>query len=69
MEQKTGSKKEKEYFEVVCCHFVYLTYVQSTSCEMPGGMKHTLESRLLGETSISSDMQITLPLWQNMKKN
>ena len=69
MEQKTGSKQRKENVKAVYCHPAYLTYVQSTSCEMPGGMKHTLESRLLGETSISSDMQITLPLWQNMKKN
>ena len=47
----------------------YLTYMQSTSCEMPGWMKHRLESRLLGEISITSDMQMTPPLWQKAKKN
>ena len=47
----------------------YLTYMQSTSCEMPGWMKHKLESRLLGEISITSDMQMTPPLWQKAKKN
>ena len=41
---------------------VYLTYMQSTSCEMPGWMKHKLESRLLGEISITSDMQMIPPL-------
>ena len=44
----------------------YLTYVQSTSCKMAGWMKHKLESRLLGEISITSDMQMTPPLWQNV---
>ena len=47
----------------------YLTYMQSTSCEMPGWMKHKLESRLPGETSITSDMQVTPPLWQKAKRN
>ena len=47
----------------------YLTYIQSTSCKMPGWMKHKLESRLLGEISITSDMQVTPPLWQEVKKN
>ena len=47
----------------------YLTYMQSTSREMPGWMKHKLESRLLGEISITSDLQMTLPLWQKAKKN
>ena len=47
----------------------YLTYMQSTSYEMPGWMNHTLESRLPGEISITSDMQITPPLWQKAKKN
>ena len=46
-----------------------LTYMQSTSCEMPGWMKHKLESRLPGETSITSDMQVTPPLWQKAKRN
>ena len=47
----------------------YLTYMQSTSCEMPGCMKHKRELRLLGEISINSDMQMTPPLWQNAEKN
>ena len=50
-------------------HIAYLTYMQSTSCEMPGWMKHKLESRLPGEISITSDMQMTPPLWQKAKKN
>ena len=67
MEQQTGSKSEKEYVNAVYCHPAYLTYMQSTSCEMPGWMKHKLESRLPGEISITSDMQITPPLWQKVK--
>ena len=59
MEQWTGSKLEKKYVKAVYCHPAYLTYMQSTSCEMPGWMKHKLKSRLLGETSIASDMQMT----------
>ena len=55
MEQQTGSKLGKEYVKAVCYHPDYLTYMQSTSCEMPGWMKHKLESRLPGETSITSD--------------
>ena len=62
MEQWTGSKLGKEYVKAVYCHLAYLTYTQSTSCEMPGWMKHKLESRLLGEVSITSDMQMTPPL-------
>ena len=69
LEQWTGSKLEKEYFKAVYCHLAYLTYMQSTSCEMPGWMKHKLESRLPGEISITSDMQMTLPLWQKVKRN
>ena len=57
MEQQTGSKQEKEYVKAVYCHPSYLTYKQSTSCKMPGWMKHKPESRLLGEISITSDMQ------------
>ena len=68
-EQWTGSKLGKEYVKAVYCHPAYLTYMQSTSCEMPGWMNHKLESRLLGEISITSDMQMTLPLWQKVKKN
>ena len=56
MEQQTGSKLEKEYDKAVYCHPAYLTYMQSTSCEMLGWMKHKLESRLLGEISVTSDM-------------
>ena len=69
MEQQTGSKVGKEYVKAVYCHHAYLTYMQSTSCEMPGRMKHKLESRLLGEISLTSDLQITPPLWQKVKKN
>ena len=49
MEQQTGSKLGKEYVKTVYCHPAYLSYMQSTSCEMPGWMKHKLESRLPGE--------------------
>ena len=61
-EQQTGCKQEKEYVKAVYCHPAYLTCMQSTSCELPGWMKHKLESRLLGEMSITSDMQIIPPL-------
>jgi len=57
MEQETGSKLEKEHVKVVYGHPVYLTYMQSTSCEMPGGINHKLESRLPGEISVTSDIQ------------
>ena len=67
MEQKTGSKLGKEYIKAVYCHPAYLTYMQSTSCEMPGWMKHKVESRLPGEISITSDMQMTPPLWPKVK--
>ena len=53
MEQQTGSKQEKEYVKAVYWHPAYLTYMQSTSCEMPGRIKHKLESRLPGEISIT----------------
>ena len=69
VEQQTGSKLGKEYVKAVYCHLAYLTYMQSTSCEMPGWMKHKLESRLPGEISITSGMQMTPPLWQKAKKN
>ena len=69
MEQQTGSKSGKEYVKVVYCHPAYLTYMQSTSCEKPGWMKQKLESRLPGEISITSDTQMTLPLWQKAKEN
>ena len=69
MGKQTGSKSGKEYFKAVCCHPAYLTSMQSTSYEILGWMKYKLESRLLGEISISSDMQMTSPLWQKVKKN
>ena len=69
MEQQTGFKLGKEYVKAVYCHPAYLTYMQSTSCEMPGWMEHKLESKLLGEISVTSDMQMTPPLWQKAKKN
>ena len=61
MEQQTGCKLGKEYIKAVYCHPGYLTYMQSTSCEMPDYMKHKLESRLLGEISVTTDMQVTPP--------
>ena len=67
MEQQTGSKLEKEYVKAVYCYTAYLTYVQNTTCEMLGWMKHKLESRLPGEISITSDTQMTPPLWQKAK--
>ena len=69
MEQQSGSKLEKEYVKAVRCHPAYLTYMQSTSREMLGWMKRKLESRVPGEISITSDMQMTPPLWQKVKKN
>ena len=66
-EQQTGSKLGKEYVKAVYCHPVYLTSMQSTSSEMPGWMKHKLESRLLGEIRITSDMQMTPPLQEKAK--
>ena len=69
IEQQTGSKLGKWYVKAMYCHSAYLTYMQSTSCEMSGWMKHKLESRLPGEISITSDMQMTPPLWQKAKKN
>ena len=60
-EKWTGSKLGKEYIKAVYYHLAYLTYMPSTSCEMPGWMKLKLESRLLGKISIASDMQMTPP--------
>ena len=59
MEQQTGSKLGKEYVKAVYCHPAYLTSMQNTSSEMPGWMEHKLESRLLGDTSVTSDTQMT----------
>ena len=64
MEQQTGSKLGKEYVKAVYCHPAYLTSMQNASCEMLGWMKQKLESRLPGEISITSDMQMTSLLWQ-----
>ena len=69
MEQRTSIKLGKEYVKAVYCHPAYLTYMQSTSCEMSGWMKHKVESRLPGEISITSDTEMTSPLWQKVKKN
>ena len=69
MEQQTGSKLGKEYMKALYCPSAYLTYMQSTSCKMPRSMKLKLESRLLGEISVTSDMQITAPLWQKVKRH
>ena len=59
MKQQTGSKLGKEYDKTVYCHLDYLTYMQRTSCKMPGWMNHKLESSLPEEISITSDMQMT----------
>ena len=77
IEQQTGIKLGKEYVKAVYCHTTYLTYIQNTSCDMPGWMKHKLKSRLQRknrkslqrETGISSDIQITPPLWWKVKRN
>ena len=61
MEQQTDSKSGKDYFKVIYCHPAYLTYVEYI-IETLGWMKHKLESRLPGEISIISDMQMTPPL-------
>ena len=67
MEQQTGCKLGKEYIKAEYCHLAYLTYMQSTSCEMPGWLKHKLESRLPGEISITSNIQMTPPVWKKAK--
>ena len=66
MEQQTGSKLGKEYVNAVHCHPAYLTYLLSTSCETPD-VWNKMESRLPGEISITSDMQMTPPLGQKVK--
>ena len=66
--QQTGSKSGKKYVKAVYCHPAYLTSMQSTSWETPGWMKHKLESRLPREISITSDMQMTPPLWQKVRR-
>ena len=67
VEQRTGSKLGKKYIKAVYCHPTFLTSMKSISCEMPGWMKHKPESRLPGEISITSDMQMTPSLWQKVK--
>ena len=67
--EQTGSKLGKKYVKAVYCHPAYLTYMQSTSCEMQSWMKHKLESGLPGEISLILDMQTPPPLWQKVKRN
>ena len=69
MEQQTVFKLRKEYIKAIYCHHAYLTSMQSTSWETLGWKKHKLESRLPGEISITSDTQMTPPLWQKTKNN
>ena len=69
MEQQTGSKLGKEYIKAVYCLPAYLTYMHSTLSKMLGWMKLKLESRLSREISMTSDKQMTPPLWQKVKKN
>ena len=69
IEQLVGSKLGKEYVKTIYCHPAYLTSMQSTSCEMPGWMKHKLESRLPGEIATTSDTQMIPLFWQKVKKN
>ena len=69
MEQLTGSKLGKEYDKAVYCCPAYLTNMHNASCKMEDWMNHKLESRLLGEISITSDMQMQIPLWQKAKRN
>ena len=59
----------EEYIKAIHCHPAYLTYMQSTSCELPGWKKHKLELGLQGEISVTSDIQMTPPLWQKTKRN
>ena len=63
MEERTSSKTGKEYVKAVYCHLAYLTYMQNTSCKIPGWMKHKLESRMPGKVSITSDMQMIPSFW------
>ena len=63
MKQQSGSKSGKEYIKAVYCHPAYLTFMQSTSYKMLGWMTHKLESRLQGEISTTSDMQMIPSLW------
>ena len=69
MEQQTSSKLGKEYVKAVYYHPVYLTYTWSTSCKMPGWINPKVESRLPGQISIISGMQMTIPLRHKVKRN
>ena len=69
VEQQTGSKLGNKYSKAAYCRPAYLSYMQSKSCEMPGLMKHKLESRLPRDIAITSDMQMMPQLWQKAKKN
>ena len=69
MKQWTVSKLGKEYLKAVYGHPVYLSYMQSTTCEMLGWMKCKLESSFLGEIPVTSDMQMTAALWQKVKRD
>ena len=68
MEQQTGSKLGKEYVKVIYNHLAYLTYMQSTSGEMPSWMKHKLESRLQGQISLTSNMQMIPPMAESKEE-
>ena len=68
MEEQTDLSFRKEHVKALYCDLAYLTYMQSISCDMLGWMKLNLESRLLLEISITSDTQMTPPLWQKLKR-
>ena len=68
MEKQTDSKSGKEYVKAVYCHPAYLTYMQSTSGEMPSWMKHKLESRLQGQISLTSNMQMIPPMAESKEE-
>ena len=67
--QKFGSKLGKDQVKYVYCHSAYLTYMQSTPCEMVDWMNHKLESRMPGEISTTLDMQMVPPQWEKVKRN
>ena len=67
--KKQQLEPDMEHVKSVYCHPAYLTSMLGASCEMLGWMKHNLESRLPGEISVTSDMQMTPPLWQKVKRN
>ena len=69
MEQQTASKSGKEYVKAVYCHPLYLTFMQNASFEISRWMKHKLESTLLGEITITSNIQMTSPSWQKARKS